>query len=136
MGQTYQICPDQFTNLGGALCQHIGKSSKKVRMACLMKSSFIKVLPAPVESQSCWYSPRKFLAKTDRRGIQYADPFPGLEHRYVEANGIRQAHCIMHAFSIRTCSKTAPTEWPICILHDCSGSAKQCFDQSIDLHPP
>lgn len=24
--------------------------------------------------------------------MQYGDPFPGLQHRYIEANGIRQAH--------------------------------------------
>ena len=35
-------------------------------------------------------SPVKFLAKKDRRGVHYADPFPGLEHQFVEANGIRQ----------------------------------------------
>ena len=28
-------------------------------------------------------SPAKFLAKRDRRGVQYDDPFPGLEHRYM-----------------------------------------------------
>lgn len=78
-------------------------------------SSIIHGLPEPAELQPCWYSPRKFLAKTDRRGIQYADPFPGLEHRYIEANGIRQAHGIIHAISISTSSKTAPTEWPVCI---------------------
>ena len=36
MGQTYQICTDQFTNLDGTLCLHIGKSSKEVRIACLI----------------------------------------------------------------------------------------------------
>ena len=35
-------------------------------------------------------SPVSFLAKKDRQGIHYADPFPGMEHRYIEANGIRQ----------------------------------------------
>lgn len=34
-------------------------------------------------------NPAKFLAKKDRRGIHYGDPFPGLEHQMVEANGIR-----------------------------------------------
>lgn len=34
-------------------------------------------------------SPRKFLANINRRGMQYDDPFPGLQHRYIEANGIR-----------------------------------------------
>ena len=36
------------------------------------------------------FSPVRFLAKRDRRGIQYGDPFPGMEHQYIEANGIRQ----------------------------------------------
>jgi len=43
-------------------------------------------------SQPFWCSPRTFLANINRRGIQYDDPFPGLQHRYIEANGIRQAH--------------------------------------------
>ncbi|DBA68007.1 TPA: hypothetical protein ACH3X2_014039 [Trebouxia sp. C0005] len=34
-------------------------------------------------------SPRKFLANVNRQGMHYDDPFPGLQHRYIEANGIR-----------------------------------------------
>ena len=43
-------------------------------------------------------SPVKFLAKKDRQGIHYGDPFPGMEHRYIEANGIRyvQASDLTH----------------------------------------
>ena len=38
-------------------------------------------------------SPAKFLSKKDRSGIKFGDPFPGLEHGFLQANGIRQVHC-------------------------------------------
>lgn len=48
--------------------------------------------PAFSTNSGMLFSPIKFLAKKDRRGIQYGDPFPGMEHQYLEANGIRHVY--------------------------------------------
>lgn len=50
--------------------------------ACLPPAALTRTAP-----RAC--SPIKYHRKKDRSGLTFEDPFPGLEHRSLDVNGVR-----------------------------------------------
>lgn len=44
---------------------------------------------SPTAPLPCACSPIKYHRKKDRSGLTFEDPFPGLEHRFLDVNGVR-----------------------------------------------